>query len=447
MFFLRVKDFKIKTAKMTRNDTFFSLDEIEKDFDKSMISLDQTLVSHNLIKANTSTNSTKAIDNHPKKDNLQSNEKEHEATRACLSTIASSFATLFQYTLTLAELNAKLEAELIEGRNRVLEQEATLNSHSRIEEELVLQLHTAKLDQMNNNKSQPTEISNSKSTDSSKSDKSATNSISNDTKSKNDKIRDALEEQIDQRKQFIRADEKVISERNHLRDENEYLRNLVAKSTNDLYAARLTSKYLDKELAGRIQQIQLIGKGKMSSENFGKLWTQLESEIFLHRQKTLIQACRANHLKKNDNQMVNQEQHQQDESPLENAETDENTETTDNQETIPQQPQKQTSIQEKLASTPTPEPQKIREVKFIKNENNLLGMSITGGNELGVPIIISDLKKDGVAANTGQLVIGDAILSINGMSLSGLSHTEAAAVLSNASGEICLEVQYLMTDD
>ena len=100
---------------MTRNDTFFSLDEIEKDFDKSMISLDQTLVSHNLIKANTSTNSTKAVDNHPKKD-IQSNKKEHEATRACLSTIASSFATLFQYTLTLAELNAKLEAELIEGK-------------------------------------------------------------------------------------------------------------------------------------------------------------------------------------------------------------------------------------------------------------------------------------------------------------------------------------------
>ena len=29
---------------------------------------------------------------------------------------------------------------------------------------------------------------------------------------------------------------------------------------DDLFGARLASKYLDKELAGRIQQIQLLGK-------------------------------------------------------------------------------------------------------------------------------------------------------------------------------------------
>jgi len=88
----------------------------------------------------------------------------------------------------------------------------------------------------------------------------------------------------------------------------------------------------------------------------------------------------------------------------------------------------------------------VREVHFIKTENNVLGMSITGGHELGVPIIISDLKEGGVAELTKQLVIGDAILSINGMSLKGLNHTEAAAVLSNATGEICLEVQFLMVE-
>ena len=132
----------------------------------------------------------------------------------------------------------------------------------------------------------------------------------------------------------------------------------------------------------------------MSTEDFGKLWTQLESEIFLHRQKTLVQACRAN--------LVSQDQ--------------------------------------------APTSKKIREVKFVKKENEQLGLSITGGEDVGCPIIISDIGEHGVAAKTGEIVVGDAILSINGMKLKGLKHSEAAAVLSNANGEICLEVQFLIPD-
>jgi len=57
--------------------------------------------------------------------------------------------------------------------------------------------------------------------------------------------------------------------------------------------ARLAAKYLDKELAGRIQQLQLFGRD-MKGELRDKLWRQLEAEILLQRHKTVVRACRNN---------------------------------------------------------------------------------------------------------------------------------------------------------
>jgi len=42
---------------------------------------------------------------------------------------------------------------------------------------------------------------------------------------------------------------------------------------------------------GRIQQIQLLGRGMKGPEH-DKLWNQLEAEIHLHRHKTVVRACR-----------------------------------------------------------------------------------------------------------------------------------------------------------
>ena len=62
---------------------------------------------------------------------------------------------------------------------------------------------------------------------------------------------------------------------------------------DDLFGARLASKYLDKELAGRIQQIQLLGRD-IRGDEYEQVWNQLEAEIHLHRHKTVIRACRQN---------------------------------------------------------------------------------------------------------------------------------------------------------
>lgn len=44
-----------------------------------------------------------------------------------------------------------------------------------------------------------------------------------------------------------------------LQSENAALRNEVLSLTSEVYGAKLAAKYLDKELAGRIQQLQLLG--------------------------------------------------------------------------------------------------------------------------------------------------------------------------------------------
>ncbi len=62
---------------------------------------------------------------------------------------------------------------------------------------------------------------------------------------------------------------------------------------SELFGSRLAAKYLDKELAGRIQQIQLLGRDVKDSDH-DRLWNQLEAEIHLHRHKTVIRACRGN---------------------------------------------------------------------------------------------------------------------------------------------------------
>jgi len=326
---------------MTRNEVFVSLDNIEKDFDKSMLGIESNLPEL------------------PKKSNT-------ELFRSHIATASSSFSTLLQYTLSLAELNSKLEAELIDLRQSLVEEKATNSASSGVEDELIRQLHAAQLQAVR-----------SKSTTSSP--EKLVSEISSDTVSemKNNLTEKSLHENMT--KQLLQ--------------ENDNLRNTLSLLNTDLYAARLATKYLDKELAGRIQQIQLIGKSKMEPRDFEKLWTQLESEIFLHRQKTLIKACRA----------------------------------------------KSRSVNSKI-------PKQIREVMLKKMEGETLGISITGGVELGVPIIISDIQEDGLAAANGEIVVGDSIRSINGMRLKGLKQSEAAAVLSNASGEIILEVQFLVQD-
>uniref|UniRef100_A0A8D3ADZ9 Multiple PDZ domain crumbs cell polarity complex component n=1 Tax=Scophthalmus maximus TaxID=52904 RepID=A0A8D3ADZ9_SCOMX len=90
-----------------------------------------------------------------------------------------------------------------------------------------------------------------------------------------------------------------------------------------------------------------------------------------------------------------------------------------------------------------PEHQDTRTVEFTKGPNDSLGISIAGGvgSPLGdIPIFIAMMNPVGVAAQTQKLKIGDRLVSICGNSAEGMSHSQAVALLKNATGTIQLQV-------
>jgi predicted metalloprotease with PDZ domain len=66
-----------------------------------------------------------------------------------------------------------------------------------------------------------------------------------------------------------------------------------------------------------------------------------------------------------------------------------------------------------------------------KDKKEGLGISITGGSEHGLPILISEIHSNGPAARSGALYVGDAILAANGYDLKDITHSEAVGVLTN----------------
>ncbi|XP_067149908.1 Golgi-associated PDZ and coiled-coil motif-containing protein isoform X2 [Apteryx mantelli] len=189
-----------------------------------------------------------------------------------------------------------------------------------------------------------------------------------------------------------------------LRKENEALRRHIAVLQAEVYGARLAAKYLDKELAGRVQQIQLLGRD-MKGPAHDKLWNQLEAEIHLHRHKTVIRACRG----RNDLKRPMQAPPGHDPDAL------------------------------KKSQGVGP----IRKVLLVKDDHEGLGISITGGKEHGVPILISEIHPGQPADRCGGLHVGDAILAVNGVNLRDAKHKEAVTILSQQRGEIEFEVVYV----
>nr|XP_044999443.1 gamma-2-syntrophin [Jaculus jaculus] len=72
-----------------------------------------------------------------------------------------------------------------------------------------------------------------------------------------------------------------------------------------------------------------------------------------------------------------------------------------------------------------------------------LGLSIKGGAEHGVPVVISKIFKDQAADHTGMLFIGDAVLQVNGINVESATHEEVVHLLRNAGDEVTITVEYL----
>ncbi|XP_064411333.1 gamma-2-syntrophin [Latimeria chalumnae] len=84
-----------------------------------------------------------------------------------------------------------------------------------------------------------------------------------------------------------------------------------------------------------------------------------------------------------------------------------------------------------------------RTVKLQRQPVGGLGLSIKGGAEHKVPVVISKIFKDQAADQTGMLFIGDAVLQVNGINVENATHEEAVHLLRNAGDEVTITVQYL----
>ncbi|XP_031154563.1 beta-1-syntrophin [Sander lucioperca] len=82
-------------------------------------------------------------------------------------------------------------------------------------------------------------------------------------------------------------------------------------------------------------------------------------------------------------------------------------------------------------------------VKVTKQEIGGLGISIKGGKENKMPILISKIFQGLAADQTQALYVGDAILSVNSVNLRDATHDEAVQALKRAGKEVTLEVKYM----
>jgi beta-syntrophin len=80
-----------------------------------------------------------------------------------------------------------------------------------------------------------------------------------------------------------------------------------------------------------------------------------------------------------------------------------------------------------------------RIVKIVKDADTGLGISIKGGRENRMPVVISKIFEGMAADKTNQLHCGDAILSCNGFDLSNASHDDCVAALRRAGSVVILE--------
>ncbi|XP_067274077.1 Golgi-associated PDZ and coiled-coil motif-containing protein isoform X2 [Pseudorasbora parva] len=296
--------------------------------------------------------------------------------RQKMTSLSSCFAQLCHKAQTIFQLNHKLEAQLVDLRSELTDVQAEKVVVEKEVHEQLLQLHAMQL---------KLQAKGGQAVDS-------------------DSIKDRMEKELEASKKEKVKEAKLEAEVKMLKKENEALRRHIAVLQAEVYGARLAAKYLDKELAGRVQQIQLLGRD-MKGPAHDKLWNQLEAEIHLHRHKTVIRACRGRN---------------------------------DPKKPLPSPVGHETDSLKKTQGVGP-----IRKVVLSKEDHEGLGISITGGKEHGVPILISEIHPTQPAERCGGLHVGDAILAVNNINLRDAKHKEAVTILSQQRGEIEFEVVYV----
>ncbi|KAL7987802.1 hypothetical protein Chor_006721 [Crotalus horridus] len=200
--------------------------------------------------------------------------------RQKMTSLSSCFAQLCHKAQTVSQINHKLEAQLVDLKSELTETRAEKAVLEKEVHDQLLQLHAIQL-QLHAKTGLNVD---------SGAIKAKLVSVLIKEKKSACSLED-MERELEASKKEKVKEAQLEAEVKLLRKENEALRRHIAVLQAEVYGARLAAKYLDKELAGRVQQIQLLGRD-MKGPAHDKLWNQLEAEIHLHRHKTVIRACR-----------------------------------------------------------------------------------------------------------------------------------------------------------
>ncbi|XP_075717269.1 gamma-2-syntrophin [Rhinoderma darwinii] len=83
-----------------------------------------------------------------------------------------------------------------------------------------------------------------------------------------------------------------------------------------------------------------------------------------------------------------------------------------------------------------------RTVTLLRDPVGGLGLSIKGGAQHKVPVVISKIFKDQPADQSGLLFTGDAVMQVNGINVENATHEEVVHLLRNAGDEVTITVYY-----
>ncbi|XP_035287451.1 gamma-2-syntrophin [Anguilla anguilla] len=84
-----------------------------------------------------------------------------------------------------------------------------------------------------------------------------------------------------------------------------------------------------------------------------------------------------------------------------------------------------------------------RTVVLRKQAVGGFGLSIKGGAEHKVPVVISKIFKEQSADQSEMLFVGDAMLQVNGINVENATHEEVVQLLRSAGDEVTITVQFL----
>jgi len=355
------------------------------------------------------------------------------------SSLASCFSQLVHKATVIFQNNAKLEAQLLHFREELVQFEETqkklVTEKNYLTQALVTALaenHLLKHALPDSETSAPNSDETAGESLDENSASNASTNINTNTSSASLTIKDPpLDKQEIQRNLELRmqsdleinnCDQNYSYVMKSLQSKNEELRVEVLELESELIGARLDNVYLDKELAGRIQQIQILASGTPAGVK-ERLWTQIEAEMCLQRSKTIAQICKSKQTLRSkqieDGGNLDSEQSKHSEGSEHHRKYSE------------------------ASSDLNGEDQhysKGKQVTVLKNPADDLGMAIIGGSDHNLPIIISEVFPNSAVCRSNKIQAGDIILSANEQDFSSLTHQEAVKFLSSLRGQIYFQL-------